>query len=215
MKLTKSSVHRLQLEKGCGCKAVKEYEDPRYTKSLGDGNVTLCEKHEAVKSKDTKDVLTEMLLETLELQAEAAGKSTFVSAQRQAVEGDSGGVVATHSEPGGSTQAMGMIMPPKIREKQDPLAAKKVAYNRPPANRPSNTNLTPMGNLNVAGHEDISPEEMEAEGITMDYTTEDVPLDERVARSADSELKQLEEALDDEDMKESGVPLSALRQAVD
>lgn len=212
MKLTKSSIHRLQLEKSCGCRATKEYEDSRYTKSLGEGIVTLCEKHNG-KAKDTKEMLSEMLLETLELQAEAAGRSTFIPAQRQVAEGDQGGVVAT-SEPGGSTQAMGMNMPPKIREKQDPLKPRTASFQRPDSRLPQNT--SPTGNLNIALHEDISPEELEAEGITMDGSIEGVPEDPKVDEQLDRDLAQINDILDADDVKSGGVSTTLInRQAAD
>src|SRR5271157_1975065 len=116
MKVTKTSVHRLTIEKGCGCKATREYEDLRYTKALGEAEFVACEKHD--KSKVVAEVIGEMLIESLEQAAETAKQNTFVPAQRRVEEGDMGGVVAT-SEAGGSTQAMGMVMPPKVRPKRD------------------------------------------------------------------------------------------------
>ena len=49
MKVTKTSVHRLTIEKGCGCKATREYEDVRYTKPINDAEFFACEKHDKSK----------------------------------------------------------------------------------------------------------------------------------------------------------------------
>src|SRR5271163_3672022 len=117
MKVTKNSVHRLTIEKGCGCKATREYEDVRYTKSLNEAEFIACEKHD--KSKVVAEVIGEMLIESLEQAAETAKTTRSLPTGRNVAEGDNGGIQAT-TEAGGSTQAMGMVMP-KIREKRDPL----------------------------------------------------------------------------------------------
>src|ERR1035437_10559081 len=115
MKVTRTSVHRLTIEKTCGCQATREFSDPSYAKPIGDSLFTACPKH-------GKGVIAEfageMLIEALEKEAETAGR-TLYAPQRQVAEGDNAGVQAT-AEAGGSVQAMGMTMP-KTREKQDPL----------------------------------------------------------------------------------------------
>lgn len=208
MKVTKTSVHRLTIEKGCGCKATREYEDVRYTKPLGEATFIACDKHKL--KKDFAEFAGEMLIEALDKEAETAGKNTFVQSHRQVAEGDNAGVQAT-SEAGGSVQAMGMTMPPKIREKRDPLASKTATVNRDAGRLPQNRDLHPTGNLNTAGYE----VDLEKEGITMDHNIDDVEADPRVDAVMQSELRQLEEIFDDEDQGAQGVPASALRQAVD
>ena len=61
MKVTKTSVHRLTIEKTCGCQATREYQDVRYAKPLAEGVFTPCEKHE--KNKLVSEFAGEMLLE--------------------------------------------------------------------------------------------------------------------------------------------------------
>jgi hypothetical protein len=190
MKVTKTSVHRLTIEKGCGCKATREYEDMRYTKPINEAEFAACEKHD--KSKVVAEVIGEMLMESLEQAAETAKTTTFVPAQRQVAEGDQGGVVAT-SEAGGSTQAMGMVMPPKIREKRDPLAPKTASFERPNLRLPQNTNL------NVARPEQVSDEELAEEGITMTGDISDVPADPNIEAAIAGDLAQLESVLDSDE----------------
>jgi hypothetical protein len=210
MKVTKTSIHRLTIEKTCGCKATREYEDVRYTKPMGEAEFLACAKH---NKGAVAEFAGEMLVEALLQQAETAGKNTFVPAQRQVAEGDQGGVVAT-SEAGGSTQAMGMVMPPKIREKQDPLKPRTASFNRPDPRLPQNTGST--GNLNLAAHEDISPEELEAEGIDMDGSIEGVPEDPAVDAQLSRDLAKFGELLDDDDSKLGGVSQTLInRQAAD
>jgi hypothetical protein len=210
MKVTKTSIHRLTIEKTCGCKATREYEDTRYTKPIAESQFLACPKH---NKGAVAEFAGEMLVEALDKEAETAGKNTFVPAQRQVAEGDQGGVVAT-SEAGGSTQAMGMVMPPKIREKQDPLKPRTASFNRPNSRLPQNT--SPTGNLNIAAHEDISPEELEAEGITMDGSIEGVPEDPDVDNALSRDLSRIDEILDDDDSKLGGVSQTLVnRQAAD
>jgi hypothetical protein len=213
MKVTKTSVHRLTIEKNCGCKATREYEDVRYTKPIAEAGFTACEKHE--KNKQFAEFAGEMLIEALDKEAESAGKNPFVATARPVVQGDSGGVVATHSEEGGSTQAMGMAMPPKIRQKPvDPLTPKQAHFDRPNMRLPQNTN--PTGSLNVALPEQFSPEELEAEGITMDGSIEGVNEDPDVDSQMKRDLAKIEEILDDDDAKTGGVSSALVnRQAVD
>jgi hypothetical protein len=75
MKVTKTSVHRLTIEKGCGCKATREYEDVRYTKPINEAEFLACDKHD--KSKVVAEVIGEMLIESLEQAAETAKATTF------------------------------------------------------------------------------------------------------------------------------------------
>src|SRR5574337_1534666 len=116
MKLTKISIHRLILEKGCGCSATREYEDSRYTKPLADGKFTPCDKHKSQKA--IVEFAGEMLLEALDKEAETVGKQAFMPV-RPAIEGD-GGVQAVGAE---SVQRMGVNLP-KMRERRDPLEVK-------------------------------------------------------------------------------------------
>ena len=190
MKVTKNSVHRLTIEKGCGCKATREYEDVRYTKPLNEAEFFACEKHD--KSKVVAEVIGEMLIESLEQAAETAKTTTFVPAQRQVAEGDMGGVVAT-SEAGGSTQAMGMTMPPKIREKRDPLAPKTASFERPNLRHPQNTNL------NVARPEQVSDEELANAGIDITGDISDVPVDPNIEARIAADIAQLESVLDSDE----------------
>lgn len=204
MKVTRTSVHRLTVEKTCGCQATREYEDARYTKPLAEGVFTACEKHE--KNKLVAEFAGEMLLEALDKEAESAGKTAVVLRENAptALSGTSGETVTS----------MGAPVMPKTREKRNPLEAKTASFDRPDMRRPQNPN--PTGNLNLAGHEDISPEELEAEGITMNGSIDDVPEDSRVSAGLGRELQHIEDILDDDDVKEGGVSQTLInRQAAD
>lgn len=190
MKVTKTSVHRLTIEKTCGCQATREYEDVRYTKPISSGVFTACEKHE--KNKMIAEFAGEMLIEALDKEAESAGKSPVV-AHREAATSLSG-------TSGESVVSMGAPNMPKTREKRDPLAPKQAKFDRPDARRPGNTQYE-----TVAEQEDLSPEELEAEGITMNGSIDDVPEDHNATAAMQRSLDQLGDILDEDDVKTGGV----------
>jgi hypothetical protein len=110
MKVTKTSVHRLTIEKTCGCQATREYEDVRYTKPTGEGVFTACMKH---NKGAVAEFAGEMLLEALDKEAESAGKAPVAAAHTETVTSLSG-------TSGGSVTSMGAPNV-KPREKRNPL----------------------------------------------------------------------------------------------
>ena len=200
MKVTKTSVHRLTIEKSCGCQATREYEDVRYTKPIGEGVFTACQKH-------AKGVIAEfageMLIEALDKEAETAGKTAVVL--RESVPTSLSGTT------GESVQSMGAPVIPKTREKRDPLAPRTASFDRPDMRHPQN----PFGNLNTAG-QDLTDEEIEQAGITMTGDIDGVPQDPSVDAALGAGLSQLEEVFDDEDARAGGVDRTLVnKQAVD
>src|SRR5277367_2739314 len=162
MEVTKTSVHRLTIKKTCGCTATREFEDIRYAKPIAEGVFTACEKHE--KNKLVSEFAGEMLLEALDKEAESAGKAPTASTHRETA-------TALSGTSGESVTSMGAPNMPKTRDKRNPLEPKTARFERPDARRPSNT---AYGNLNVADQEDISPEELDGEGITITGNIDEV-----------------------------------------
>ena len=202
MKVTKTSVHRLTIEKTCGCTATREFADVRYAKPIAEGVFTPCEKHE--KNKLVSEFAGEMLIEALDKEAESAGK-TVVTHRESAT--------ALSGTSGESVTSMGAPNIPKSREKRNPLETKTAKFERPDVRRPTNT---AYGNLNVADQEDISPEELDGEGITITGNIDEVSQDPRVDAALDTGLGQLEEAFDAEDVRSGGVSQTLIdRFAVD
>jgi hypothetical protein len=209
MKLHKTTIHRLVLEKGCGCSAVREYEDQRYTKPLAEGKFTPCDKHKTQKA--IVEFAGEMLLESLDKEAESAGKSLPSNAFRPVVEGDTGGVSAQ----GESVQTMGIANLPKRntdgspmqRQKRDPLQITKVLVDRPDQIRHK---ASDTGNLNIA-----AADEEVGDGITISGDIDTVAEDPRLSGVVADGLGEIEDALDELDMKDAGVPRNVLNQATD
>jgi hypothetical protein len=201
MKVTKTSVHRLTIEKTCGCQATREYEDVRYVKPIGEGVVTACLKH---NKGAVAEFACEMLLEALDKEAETAGKNVIVARET---------ATALSGTSGGSVTSMGAPNVPKSREKVDPLKPKTAHFDRPDMRRPTNTQY---GNLNIANHDDLTDEELQEQGITMTGDIDGVPQDPRVDAALGEGLKDLENIFDDEDAKAGGVSQKLINiQAVD
>lgn len=182
MKVTRTSVHRLTITKGCGCQATREYEDIRYTKPVSiEAVFVACEKHD--KNKAFAEFAGEMLIEALDKEAETAGKAPQL---RDAIP------TTLQGTSGESVQSMGIA--PKIREKRDPLAPKLAQINRPDARKLSNTQFT---NLNTA--EAVSDEDSGFDQLTMDGDIEGVPADPRVEAALKTEFDNMTNLLDDEE----------------
>lgn len=181
MKVTKTSVHRLTVEKGCGCKATREYEDVRYAKPIGEGVFTACDKHKL--KKDFAEFAGEMLIEALDKEAESAGKNAVVLRESTPT--------ALQGTSGESVQSMGIS--PRVREKRDPLKTSTISRPAPSGPRPQNT-----GNLNVAPPADLTDEEMANEGITMDGDIEGVAADPRVDEALESGLREMDAVFDED-----------------
>ena len=199
MKVSKTSIHRLTIEKSCSCQACREYSDLRCSKPLGEAIFTPCAKH---AKGQIAEFAGEMLIEALDKEAETA--VAVQTPTRMPTDGDNGGVQAI-SEPGGTVQAMGMTMP-KIRTPRDPLENKIRTRPAPTGPRPQNT-----GNLNVAV-QDLTEDELNEAGITMTGDIDSVPADAKVDALVRESIESLGDYLDAQDAKEQGVPLSMLRK---
>lgn len=188
MKLTKTTVYRLEMERDCGCTAAREYEDGRYTKPLAEGTTTLCEKHSG-KSEDAQEILREMILDTLTMQADASGKQYAPLRQDFIEEGDSGGVIAT----GESVQVVAKAPVQRKGPRRDPLASHHAQVNRPAPK--SAAAVAGTGDLNLAGTDiDFGQGEIGAEAAE----------DPRLSNFLENELDGLA-ILDQDDAKSQGV----------
>ena len=183
-------MHRLTVEKTCGCQATREYEDARYQKPMADGAFTPCDKHRAAKA--VVEFAGEMMLESLDKEAETLGKAPAPAPgpARHVVDGDNAGVQAQ----GESVQAMGMTMP-RTRERRDPLAV--TTRTRPAPERSHAPALT-----TAAADDDA--------GITITGDIDAAPEDPRLSSLVEDALMG-DPALDAMDMKDAGVPQRALQ----
>lgn len=210
MKVTKTNIHRLTIEKACGCQATREYEDPRYSKPMAEGKFIACTKH---NKGAIAEFAGEMLVEALDKEAETAGKQHYSPMREQIEEGDTGGVTAQ----GESVQRMGVDNLPKRntdgsplqrRVKKDPTTITQLSVDRSDQRLPQRTSSADLAALQVA---DVDA----GDGITMTGDIDTVAEDPRLSGVVAEGLGEIEDALDEMDMKDSGVPRSALAQAKD
>ena len=200
MKVTKTTIYRLEVERDCGCKGVRDYEDGRYQKGMADGVTVLCEKH-SKKSEDAQEILQEMILDTLTMQAEQAAK-TYAPMQRQVADGDTGGLVAS----GESVQAMGAHMPKPMTgpRRGDPTEVRQIVVDRPDRSTVrTKTAASNLGNLVVAGAgEVIKEDDIEISNETGVEAAED----ENLSGYLDDAMEGMSDMLDQQDTKMQGVP---------
>src|SRR5208282_1925594 len=67
MKVEKTNVHRLSVERECGCLAVREYRDPQYKDAISDAEYVPCKKHKA--KNDLQEMMQMIMVEDLEREA--------------------------------------------------------------------------------------------------------------------------------------------------
>jgi hypothetical protein len=208
MKIKKTSVFRLELEKdNCPCRISREFADGRYMTPLAEPVFTACEKHGA--NTEIAEFAKEMMTEALTSEALNAGKQQ-VYAPRQVEPGDSAGVVAVAE----STQAMGVTNLPKrspdtVRTgpRKSPLSITQVSVDRTDQRLPQRT---------AASTSSLAAADAEAgDGITITGDIETVPEDPNLTGAMAEGLGEIEDAFDEDDMKDAGVPRSVLNQARD
>ncbi len=196
MKVTKISVYRLEVERDCGCKGIREYEDPRYQKAANEGETILCEKH-STKSADAQEILREMLLDALTMPAEQAGK-TYVSPNFRTVDNEiGGGIVAT----GESQEVITGISLPKRPQtsgpRRDPLSVTHVQMDRPQRSTMKTNSDVDTRNLNLA---EVGSNDVEISG----EIGVEVPEDPNLSAYLDDTMGGLGDMLDQDDAKIQG-----------
>jgi hypothetical protein len=68
MKVEKTNVHRLSVERECGCKAVREFSDPQYKEAIAEASYAPCKKHKA--KPDLQEMMQMIMTEDVNREAE-------------------------------------------------------------------------------------------------------------------------------------------------
>jgi hypothetical protein len=166
VKVTKTNVQRLTVELSCGCKAVREYQDPQFKEPIAEAVYSPCERHK--EKPDAAEMAEMLLVETLEKEAENAGK-TYAPFRAPIEDGDTAGVTAT----GESVARMGVTNLPK----RDPTKIKQLV--RPVDNSPRNPAARAAAKKTAAAAPSLATvlntagEEVEDGGIQIDEQPED------------------------------------------
>jgi hypothetical protein len=205
MKVIKTSIHRLTIEKDCGCKATREYEDQLYKKPIAEGKFIGCEKH---SRGAVAEFAGEMLIESLNKEAEAA-KLTYAPLRQEVEEGDSGGVTAT----GESVQRLGVTGLPERKvgtnppRHRDPLAITKVSVDRPAPKT--------AAAIAAAGYDPLPQSEIIKTQEGIEVSTEigvEAPEDPNLSNFVEDTLGRLD-FLDQDDAKAQGVAQRFMNEA--
>ncbi len=75
MKVEKTNVHRLSVERECGCKAVREFKDPQYKDPIDEASFEPCKKHKA--KGDLSDMMQMIMVEDVNREAESNARPTY------------------------------------------------------------------------------------------------------------------------------------------
>jgi len=75
MKVEKTNVHRLTVERECGCKATREYSDPQYKTALAEATFVSCKKH--AKTPDIADMMSMIMREDVDREAQTNAAPTY------------------------------------------------------------------------------------------------------------------------------------------
>lgn len=210
MKVEKTHVHRLSVERDCGCRAVREFKDPQYKDAIAEAIYSPCKKHKA--SKDLSDMMGMILVEDVNREAEtqaAAATPTHLHpipvATPTSLDGSSGETVTSipiqrrpprvHVAPAGGTG--GGAPAPQNGPRRDPTQVRTVNRDHSGAGlsrRAAIAGRTPVTGVTVTNPAGRRPNtvtvgEVELETPGMDILDMDgVPEDPRVTRLAEDAL---------------------------
>ena len=212
MKVEKTNVHRLKVERECGWKAVREYKDPQYKEAIDEASYVPCKKHKA--KEDLAEMMGMILKEDVDREAEKNAAPTYAPLRTPA---------ATPTSLDGSTSDGGEVTSTPITRPRPRVAAAPVANaggNVPPAQNGPRRDPTQVRTINrdhssvgrrgaIAGRAPVtsvtasSPAagvqpnrkqvvqvgdiELATPGLDLDIT-DDVPEDPRVTRLAEAAL---------------------------
>jgi len=208
MKVEKTNVHRLSVERECGCRAVREFKDPQYKDPIAEGIYSPCKKHKA--SKELSDMMGMILVEDVNREAESLSATPvhlhpLPVATTTTLDGSSGETVTSipiarrparvHVAPasgGGSG-----VPAPQAGPRRDPTQVRTVNRDHSGAGlsrRAAVSGRTPVTGVTVTNPAGRRPNtvqvgEIELETPGMDILDMDgVPEDPRVTRLAEDAL---------------------------
>ncbi len=207
MKVEKTNVHRLTVERECGCKAVREYTDPQYKEAIAEATYVPCKKHKA--KEDLAEMMGMILKEDVDREAEKNAAPTYAplrtpAATPASLDGSSGEQVTStpitrpRVAAAPVANAGGNVPPAQAGPRRDPTQVRTV--NRDHANvgrraqiagRAPVTSVTASspaaGGSNRRQVTQVGDIELATPGFDLDIT-EDVPEDPRATRLVEAAL---------------------------
>ena len=209
MKVEKTNVHRLTVERECGCKAVREYTDPQYKNAIDEAIYVPCKKHKA--KEDLAEMMGMILKEDVDREAEKNAAPTYAplrtpQASPASLDGattDGGEVTSTpitrpRPRVAAAPVAGGGVPAPSNGPRRDPTQVRTIQRDHGGVGRRAQiagrapvTSVTASspaaGGSNRRQVVQVGEVELATPGLDIDIT-DDVPEDPRITRLAESAL---------------------------
>jgi|SRR5579863_851441 len=208
MKVEKTNVHRLSVERECGCTAVREFKDPQYKDAIAEAEFEPCKKHKA--KPDLAEMMKMIMTEDVNREAENNAKPTYApmrtpTAVPTSLDGSAGETVTSTPivrRPGPPRVAVapagGGVPAPQAGPRRDPTQVRTVNRDH------SGAGVGPRGRIagkapvtgvtvqNPAGRRpqtvQVGEVELSTPGMDLDLDMDGVPEDPRVTALAESAL---------------------------
>jgi hypothetical protein len=206
MKVEKTNVHRLSVERECGCRAVREFRDQQYKDAIAEAIYSPCKKHKA--NKDLTDMMGMIMVEDVNREAESqAAVPTHLHpipvATKTTLDGSSGETVTSipiarrparvHVAPAGGGGGGAPVS--QNGPRRDPTQVRTINRDHNVGRRAAVTGRTPVTGVTVTNPagprrpNTVTVGEVELETPGMDILDMDgVPEDPRVTRLAEDAL---------------------------
>jgi len=206
MKVEKTNVHRLSVERECGCKATREFKDAAYKEAIDKATFDPCKKHK-VKG-DVADMMQMIMVEDVDREAStqsaAAERPAYapMRAQPTSLDGSAGETVTStpiNRRPvrAAAAPAGGGAPPPQAGPRRDPTQVRTVnrdhSSNDPRSRMAGRAPVTGVAVTNPAGTRprrsntvQVGEVELATPGIDLDL--DGVPEDPRVTALAEDAL---------------------------
>jgi hypothetical protein len=213
MKVEKTVVYRVTVERECGCTAVKEFKDPQYKEAITEAGYEPCKKHKA--NKDLVDMMGMILKEDVQREAESSARPAYapmrpVAGQPTSLDGSTGESVTSipidrsklpRAVAAPAAAGAGANVPPATQgPRRDPTQVRTVnrdhasmgrrgaSSGRAPVTAVTTTNPAGARPARRAQTVQVGEVELQTPGMDIDIDMDGVPEDPRVTALAENAL---------------------------
>lgn len=200
MKVEKTSVYRLSVERECGCKATREFTDPLYREPIAEAGYVPCKKHKG--KPDLQEMMQMIMIEDLNREAETTTNTRSIHAPVHAIptslDGSAGETVTSTpiSRRLSVPTSGGVAVPaPQAGPRRDPTQVRTVNRDHTgTGRRAASAGKAPITGVTVtnpaasrrANTVQVGEVELATPGMNLDL--DEVPEDPRVTNLAESVL---------------------------
>jgi len=200
MKVEKTNVQRLTVERECGCKATREYKDPQYKDPIAEAAYEPCKKHKA--KPDLADMMGMIMREDVDREAQNNAAPTYAPMRvPQPTTLDAAGetvismpIVRRPGPPRVTVApAGGGPPPPQVGPRRDPTQVRTINRDHNVSRRAAVSGRTPVTGVTVTNpagprRQTVQVGEVELATPGIDIDMDGVPEDPRVTALAESAL---------------------------